>query len=160
MEFLDFLKYFISILVGAASAGVPLYLQLAKFKQELREQKQKLEEQQKEHDQKLKEGDISLKDKEAKVVQKDKINTEAEWKRIIEFRDAELVRLRERDDQQERQINTLWEKHIACEKTEAAQAERIKAQNEKIEANQARITTMETRLDELLKALITKAKDN
>lgn len=165
MEFLELLKTLIGIFIGAAGAGVPLYLQLGKFRQELKEQrlkletqeadhKQQLEQERKEHEQKLREGDIGLKDKESKSAQKDKINTEAEWKRIIEFRDAELVRLRERDDQQERQITSLWEKHIQCEKTEAAQSQKIIAQNEKIASNEGRIRNLEQRIDDLLKALI------
>lgn len=146
---LDFVKQVITLLLGAVATGIPLWFRIKRLEQKL-----------KEGDQALKSGDIKLRVEETRAVHKDKINTEAEWKRIIEFRDAELVRLRERDDQQERQITVLWDKHVECQRSEAAQAEKIKAQNDKITSNEERIKTMETRLDELLKALITQKANN
>lgn len=124
MEWLDVIKYTISIVIGAASSGIPMWFQMRKLGQKLRE------------------GDN-------KITNKERINAEAEWKRIIEFRDAELVHLRERDDQQERQLNDLWEKHIQCQRSEAAQGERIKA-------NEERIKSLEERVLELLKLAVQK----
>lgn len=142
MEFLEFLKVFLGIVIGAASAGIPLWIKIKRVQQQLQG------------------GDIKLHEQAAKAANKDKINTEAEWKRIIEFRDAELVRLRERDDQQERQITELWNKNIECQRSEAAQGAKIEAQNDKIRSNEERIRHLETRMDELLKVLIVKAKEN
>lgn len=145
MEFLEFLKTLSTILLGAAASGIPLWFKVRSLNQKI-----------KSGDQEIESGDIKIQQQRTKAVQQDKINSEAEWKRIIEFRDAELVRLRERDDQQERQITTLWEKHVACERNEAAQGEKIIAQDEKIKASEERIKSLENRLDEMLKNMILK----
>lgn len=119
-------KLFISVILGAAASGIPMYIQIRKM-------------------------NLKFKADENKISSKERINAEGEWKRIIEFRDAELVRLRERDDQQERQLNDLWDKHIQCQRSEAAQAERIKA-------NEERIKSLEERVLELLKVAVTQGK--
>ncbi len=121
---LDDLKILIGIVIGAASSGIPLWFKIRSLGQKLRTE-------------------------DNKISSKERINAEAEWKRIIEFRDAELVRLRERDDQQERQLNDLWDKHIQCQRSEAAQGERIKA-------NEERIISLEARVLELLKLAVAK----
>lgn len=120
---LDELKLFLGIIIGAASSGLPLWY-------------------------KMRQMSLKLRSDEGKISSKERINAEAEWKRIIEFRDSELVRLRERDDQQERQLNDLWDKHIQCQRSEAAQGERIKA-------NEERIKSLEERVLELLKVAVT-----
>ncbi len=123
---LEELKLFLAIIIGAASSGLPLYY-------------------------KLRQMGLKFKTEENKISSKERINAEAEWKRIIEFRDAELVRLRERDDQQERQLNDLWDKHIQCQRSEAAQAERIKSLEEKTKS-------LEERVLELLKVAVANQK--
>lgn len=125
---LDSIQILISIIMGAFASGIPMYLQIRKM-------------------------NLKFKADENKLTSKERINAEGEWKRIIEFRDAELVRLRERDDQQERQLNDLWDKHIQCQRSEAAQAERIKA-------NEERIKSLEERVLELLKVAVTQGKQS
>jgi hypothetical protein len=144
---LEFLKYLLSILLGAAATGIPLWYKIRQINLKMAEGGIKIE------GQKLK---LDRKDEEAReeLDQQKKINAEAEWKRIIEFRDAELVRLRERDDQQERQLMELWNKHIECQRNESAQAEKIKGQDARIEANEKQIAAMQKQLGELLGALI------
>lgn len=148
---LEFGKTVVYVMLGAAATGIPLYRKLRKIQIEVGD------------------GNLRLRGKEAKLTREDelehekieqqkKINAEAEWKRIIEFRDAELVRLRERDDQQERQLKELWDRHIECQRSEAAQGERIKSQDIRIAASETRIQTMEKQLAELLTAVITKGK--
>lgn len=127
---LEELKLLLAILIGAAGSGIPLYAQLRKL-------------------------NLKFKTEENKISSKERINSEAEWKRIIEFRDAELVRLRERDDQQERQLNDLWEKHIACQRSEAAQGERIRSNEERIKYSEEKIRGLEEKLVDLLKVTVT-----
>lgn len=123
------IRLIIAIILGAFSTGLPLYLQIRKM-------------------------NLRFKADENKITSKERINSEAEWKRIIEFRDAELVRLRERDDQQERQLNDLWDKHIQCQRNEAAQAERIRANEERAKANEDQIKVLNEKILELMKLLI------
>src|SRR5688572_27597270 len=117
MEWLELLKTVLSILAGAAASGVPLWYKVRSLSQKLQEGGIKLRGQEAKADQK---AELAREE----VDQQKKINSEAEWKRIIEFRDAELTRLRERDDQQERQLLELWNKHIECQRNEAAQGEK------------------------------------
>jgi len=144
---LEFFKILVSIILGGAATGIPLWYKLRSLNLKIQEGGIKIE------GQKLK---LDRKDEESReeLDQQKKINAEAEWKRIIEFRDAELVRLRERDDQQERQLMELWNKHIECQRTESAQAEKIKGQGERIEANEKQIAAMQKQLGDLLAALI------
>lgn len=119
MEWIEVFKALVSAAVGAVASGVPLWYQIRKLNNR-------------------------LKTEDNKITQREKINAEAEWKRIIEFRDAELVRLRERDDQQEKQIDDLWEKHVQCQRSEAAQAERIKANEERIKSLEDKLSLFMT----------------
>lgn len=48
----------------------------------------------------------------------------------------------------------LWNKHIECQRNESAQAEKIKGQDARIEANEKQIAAMQKQLGELLGALI------
>lgn len=113
------LKFVLSALSGALTVGFPLWYKIRKAQQKLadsgidiraKDEKLELEQRTKEH---------------AFDVQ-GKIDSEAEWKRILEYRDAELVRLRDRDEQQEKKLQDLYDKHVSCQRNEAAQAERIK----------------------------------
>lgn len=148
---LELFKILISVLIGAAAAGIPLWRKIRKINLEIGEGNIKL------HGQQAK---MDRKDEEAReeLDQAKKINSEAEWKRIIEFRDAELVRLRERDDQQERQLMELWKQHIECQRNEAAQGEKIKGQDSRIKANEDQIAAMQKQLGDLLAAVISNQK--
>lgn len=117
------LRLFFAVILGAAGSGIPLWY-------------------------KMRQLSLKLRSDEGQVTNKERINAEAEWKRIIEFRDAEMVRLRERDDQQERQLKDLWEKHIQCQRSEATLGERVKS-------NEERIKSLEEKILDLLKVSIT-----
>ncbi len=54
------------------------------------------------------------------------ISRDAEFANILKFRDAETQRLRDRDEQQEKQLRDLWDKYIAVLDREARCDERLK----------------------------------
>lgn len=126
---LDEIKIIISILLGAASAAIPLYFKMRSMGLKLKEQAQKL--------------DLDNKTKEHKLELTNRINHEAEWKRIIEFRDQEMKSLRERDNQQEERINDLFAKYLESQKLEARCAERTIAQNDQIKFLLEKISKLE-----------------
>ena len=119
----EWLKFLLSALGGASTVGFPLWWKIRKAQQKLQA-----------GDQDLRKGDVDVQTKEHQLKVSTQIDSEAEWKRIIEFREADLVRLRDKDEQQEKRINDLYDKHVACQKNEAAQAEQIKM----LKANQDR----------------------
>jgi hypothetical protein len=92
-------------LVGAAGSGIPLYIALRKALAELRDSRAKL--------------DVELERQKADNTNAQKINTEAEWRRVIDEKNSELVRLRAKDDEQEAKIADLLNRHIECQKSEA-----------------------------------------
>lgn len=92
-------------LVGAAGSGIPLYISLRKANAEIKTAQVKL--------------DVEIEKQRNTNQQEVRINTEAEWKRVIEEKDKELVRLRAKDDEQEKKIDDLLNKHIECQKSEA-----------------------------------------
>lgn len=131
------LSYLGSAVAGALTAGVPLWY---KFKRmQLR----------------IKEGNVDLQTKEHTFNVQSKIDSEAEWKRIIEYRDAELVRLREKDEQQEKKIQDLYEKHIECRTSEARQGEQLTALNKKVETMDAERLANTRELIELRSIVVT-----
>lgn len=92
-------------LVGAAGSGIPLFIQLRKANSEIKTAQAQLE--------------VQL-EKQRNTNQNDaRINIEAEWKRVIDEKNAELVRLRAKDDEQETKLTDLMNKHIECQKSEA-----------------------------------------
>lgn len=117
----EVLKWLLSALSGALTVGLPLWWKFRKAQQKLEAGAQE-----------LKKGDVDVQSKEHQLRVITQIDSEAEWKRIIEYRETELVRLRDKDEQQEKRINDLYDKHLACQKTEAAQAQQIKT----LESNQ------------------------
>lgn len=110
---------FISGLIGAAVTGVPLWRQIKKIKAESAKDAQKLGNRQVEIDEKKAQADID-------IGQQNIINKEAEWKRIIDRQDTELLRLRDRDDAQEKQLMDLFGRFIEAQKSEARKDEQIK----------------------------------
>lgn len=99
-------------IIGAASTGVPLWIQLRKAFAEIR--------------QTTANADLDIKKKAKELSNADKINAEAEWRRVIDEKDKELVRLRAKDDEQEVKIENLLNRHIECKQNEARQDERAK----------------------------------
>jgi DNA-binding helix-hairpin-helix protein with protein kinase domain len=100
-----------SALLGALSTGIPLYIKLRNATVEI--------------DKKRAELQLEVDKKRAEQVRTNKIDTEAEWKRILEYRDAELITLRARDEAQDRQIKDLFDKHVECEKDKARNEARL-----------------------------------
>ncbi len=127
---LEEVRLFLAVLTGAAASGIPLWFKMRSLS-------------------------LKLRSDENKVTNKEKINSEAEWKRIIEFRDAEMIRLRERDDQQERQLAELRQQNVNCQKNEAAQAEKIRANEERAKSNAEQIDRLDTKVMKLMELVIT-----
>ncbi len=75
---------------------------------------------------------IMLRKSNREITENDKISVEAEWKRILQFRSEELIRLTAKDTEQEDQIKGLQLQHMECEKKEARHAERIIINEERI----------------------------
>jgi hypothetical protein len=121
----DIWQIAIPAVVGALTSGVPLYIKLRSALSDIRKQDA--------------EAQIAIKAKESELQDKTKINTEGEWKRILEYRDAELVQLRTKDEQQEKKIDELFKLHVDCERDKARHEERFKAQNEKIVALEKKV---------------------
>ena len=120
---MEFYQAAITLILGAIASGIPLYFKIRTMSLSQKEKEQKF---------------LEIKHQlETKI----NIDHEAEWKRIIEFRDQELVRLRDRDDQQDKALKDLYEKHIECKRNEAQQAQRINYLDERIK-----------RLEEILKS--------
>lgn len=97
----------LSAIMGAAISGFPLYRQLRNLK-------------------------MADARNQAKLTQQEKINVEAEWKRILEERAKEETRLRARDDEQDRQIKDLLDRFIKAETSRAAGEERIRMLNDQV----------------------------
>lgn len=95
------------------TAGIPLYIKLRNALFQL--------------DKKRAELDLALKAQSQEQAKAVKIDSEAEWKRILESREAEIASLRARDELQDKQIRDLYDKHLDCEKERARNEERIKA---------------------------------
>lgn len=136
----QFLNQLIPAIVGAAGSGIPLYITLRKALADLRTSKAKL--------------DVELDRQKSDNVNVQKINTEGEWKRVIDEKNAELIRLRAKDDEQENKLTDLLNKHIECQKGEARNDERLK-NYEKTTTEQARqikaLTTKLLQLDKIVR---------
>ena len=126
-------------IVGAATTGIPLYIQLRKAFAEIRQSTENLE--------------LEVKKKAQDIVQTDVINKEAEWKRIINEKNDELVRLRAKDDEQEGKISDLLNRHIECKQNEARQDERAKFFEKRSEEQGREIKALMTKLLQLEKLI-------
>ena len=134
------MNQFIPALVGAAGSGIPLYLSLRKTLAELRDSKARL--------------DVELQRQTNENVNAQKINTEAEWKRVIDEKNAELIRLRAKDDEQESKLTDLMNKHIECQKSEARNEVKLTnfGETTKEQARQIKaLTTKLLQLDKLVR---------
>lgn len=120
---MEFYQTTLTMIIGAIGSAIPLYFKIRSMSLSNKEKEHKL---------------VEIKHQLATKVN---IDHEAEWKRIIEYRDQELVRLRDRDDQQDKALKDLYEKHIECKRNEAQQAQRINYLEERIK-----------RLEEILKS--------
>jgi hypothetical protein len=129
---MDWLSTLISALMGAVASGVPLYIKFRNAQFELSKQGRIL--------------DLEVAHQQSEHDKSNRINTEAEWKRILEYRDAELSTLRARDEAQDRQIKDLYDKFVESEKN--------KARLEAIEGvNKERMAALEDKLLKLSIAL-------
>lgn len=131
----QFLNQIVPAIVGAAGSGIPLYLTLRKTLAELRDSKAKL--------------DVELERQKNDNNNAQKINTEAEWKRVIDEKNAELIRLRAKDDEQELKLGDLMNKHIECQKTEARNDERLKNYEKTTGEQSKQIKALTTKLLQL-----------
>lgn len=132
---MDLVQTLITALLGAAGGAIPLWIRLRNAQVGIKQKEAEL--------------DLAISEEKDKQSQHNKINTEAEWKRILEYRDAELLTLRARDEQQERQIKDLYEKHVKCETDKA----RTEARLESMEKHQERIELELAQLKALMKGL-------
>lgn len=114
-------KVIVAGLLGSIATAIPLWFQIRKLNRR-------------------------FKTEDSKQESKERINHEAEWKRIIEFRDAEMTRLRERDDQQEKKITELYAMNLECQKSEARSTERIS----NLEKQNALLTEKLARFEEII----------
>ena len=118
--------------MGALASGIPLYIKLRSALT------------------KIKSGEHSLETKiltdEHDLDKQKQIDSEAEWKRILEFRDLELQRLRDRDEQQERQLTELRTQNLDCVKRDAKNEERILHQGNEIQFLKQEILELKSRL--------------
>lgn len=110
---MDWLQTLVSGLLGAATTGIPLWIKLRNANIGFKKKEAEL--------------DIQIDKKKAEQVKINKIDTEAEWKRILEARNEELSTLRARDDVQEGQIKDLYQKHMECEKDKARNEAKLEA---------------------------------
>jgi chromosome segregation ATPase len=138
------LETLISAAVGAATAGIPLYF---KFRSAIAAIRKKEHEQALEIQQKSEELNIQLQTKKNEQSKLHKIDTEAEWKRIIEARNEELASLRVRDDNQEKQILDLYNKHLKCEVDKA----RTEANYEAMKATVLEVKEELTKLRDIIR---------
>ncbi len=130
---------FIPAVIGAAGSGIPLYLTLRKALAELRDSKARL--------------DVELQRQTNENANAQKINTEGEWKRVIDEKNVELTRLRAKDDEQENKLADLLNKHIECQKTEARNDERLKNYGETTREQTRQIKALTTKLLQLDKLI-------
>lgn len=140
-------------ILGAASTGVPLYIALRKAVSEMKTSTAMLSSQLEESKQKLEESKqklvLELEEKKTSNVTKQRIDTEAEWKRVIDEKNGELVRLRAKDDEQELKLADLLNKHIECQKTEARNDERLKNYERTTTEQSKQIRALTTKLLQL-----------
>lgn len=101
------IEVFASIIGGAVTSGVPLIIMLRKANMDLAKEKMSI--------------DVA-----------NKINLEAEWKRLLDLRTDEITRLNKRDDEQQKEISSLQSQHAECQKSDARNSERIKMNEERI----------------------------
>jgi len=105
----------LSALIGALTAGIPLYAKIRSINLQ------------------FKKDGLKVDADAVKLQEKQSINKEAEWKRILDERAAAEAKLRERDDEQERKISDLLSRFIESERSGAAKDERIKMLGERID---------------------------
>lgn len=124
------LQWAIAIAIGASAVGIPLYAKIQKLSQD------------------IKLGLVEIDSKEADVAAKEQMNAATEFQRIIKYRDDEIKRLTERDEQQEHKIQELYDRHLECARNEARQDERSKMSAEKITTLERKVMMLEMLLHE------------
>lgn len=122
----------LSAVVGAFVSAVPVWITLKRTNAELKKQ----------HGETL----LLLKKGEQSLALEGKINTEAEWKRVIDEKDKELVRLRSKDDEQEGKLTDLLNRHIECKQNEARQDERSKNLSERCDRQDGDIKALTNKI--------------
>lgn len=128
----------IPAVVGALTAGIPLYI-------------------------KLRSANFDLRKQESELQDKTKINTEGEWKRILEYRDRETIELKAKDEAQEKRIDELYNLHIKCETDKARYEEKQKSLEAKLQEKINHIEKLEEKLeskfDKLIELLLEQTKN-
>jgi rubrerythrin len=130
---MEVLQYLLTAFGGAAVSGVPLYALLRKIRSDAAEARLKLEEKQAVIDAQAAKDQQAIEEKQVQIDAAKQINTEAEWKRIIEFRDAEVTRLRDRDNSQEKQILDIYNRLIESQRNEARKEEKLQGLEKQVE---------------------------
>ena len=113
MEFV--LQTVVPAIIGALSAGLPLYAKIRSINAT------------------AKKADLKVDEQAEKVEQVKVINKEAEWKRILDERAKSEAKLEAKSEQQDKRIEDLLSRFIESEKAKAAKDERIKVLEEKID---------------------------
>lgn len=137
-------------ITGALAVGIPLWIQLRKAFAEISQGKATAELQAKERNSQI---ELEAKKKAQEMTQNDKINVEAEWKRVLNEKDTELVKLRAKDDEQEAKIDNLLTRHIECKQNEARQDERAKFYEKRSEEQGREIKALTSKIGQLEKLI-------
>lgn len=122
-------------LTTAIVAVTPVYLTLRKVKAELSESREKLT--------------VAMRRENSVLDEEQRINIEAQWKRVLKEREEELIRLRAKDDEQESKIGDLLNRHIECKENEARTDEKLKTSDQRRRAMNRQIKALTTKLLEL-----------
>lgn len=131
--------YILSAIVGAFSSAIPVWITLRKANADIKKQNAELL--------------LVLRKGDADLIQEGKINTEAEWKRVIDEKERELVRLRSKDDEQEVKLTDLLNRHIECKQNEARQDERSKNLTERCDRQDGEIKALTNKILQLERLL-------
>jgi len=125
MTWESIIQTIVSIVGGAATSGIPLYIMLRKARIDATKTED--------------DNALSNRSRENEIEAANKISVEAEWKRLLDFRQTELLRLQARDNEQEAKIVALQAQHMECQVKEARNDERIKMNEERIRTLEAMI---------------------
>jgi hypothetical protein len=126
-------------IMGAVTAAVPLYIQIRKLNVDLRAS--------------VEASQIEVARQAMELSNTATINKEGEWKRLLEEKDKELVRLRSKDDEQELKLGDLLTRHIECKQNEARQDERSKFFEKRSEEQGREIKALTTKILQLEKLI-------
>lgn len=126
-------------LIGALVSGVPLYIQIRRVNAEIKTQ--------------AGQSFLDQREKSQSIDRQAKIDVEAEWKRMLDEKDKDIVRLRLKDDEQEAKIGDLLNRHIECKQNEARQDERAKFHEKRSEEQGREVRALTNKVLQLEKLI-------